>query len=101
MTIALLQYPIVWADIEANLRMLEQRIAAIAGKADLAILPEMFTTGFCINRPDLAEPLDGQTVKVLESIARKYNIALAGSFIAKEERAEVHGNGEIPNSKLT
>ncbi len=84
MTIALLQYQIVWADIDANLQLLEQRIAAITGKADLAILPEMFTTGFCIDRPNLAEPLDGKTVKTLERIARQYNMALAGSFIAKD-----------------
>lgn len=87
MTLALLQYPVEWADIQANLQVLEQRIAAIAGQADLAILPEMFTTGFCIDRPDLAEPLDGPTVKTLERLARQYDIALAGSFIARVQAA--------------
>ncbi len=83
MKVALLQYPIVWADISANLQLLEQRLAAIAGQADVAILPEMFSTGFCIDRPDLAERLDGPTVNTLERLARQYDIAIVGSFIAQ------------------
>ena len=39
MKVALLQYPIIWADKTANLRLTEERIAAIAGKADVAVLP--------------------------------------------------------------
>ena len=52
MRVALLQYPIAWADKEANLRLAEERIAALAGKADVAVLPEMFATGFCTDHPD-------------------------------------------------
>lgn len=85
MKIALLQYKIVWADINANLQLLEQRLAAISGQADVAILPEMFSTGFCIDRPDLAEPLDGNTVKTLQRLAGQYDIAIAGSFIATKD----------------
>ena len=99
MKIALLQYKIVWADIQANLRLLEQRLAAIAGQADVAILPEMFSTGFCIDQPDLAEPLDGLTVKTLERLARQYDIAIVGSFIAKEERPKIHDEGDFSDSK--
>ena len=82
MRIALLQYKIIWADISANLHLLEQRLSAIAGQADVAVLPEMFSTGFCIDRPELAEPLDGQTVNTLRRLAKEYDIAIAGSFIA-------------------
>ena len=81
MRVALLQYPIAWADKETNLRLAEQRIAALAGKADVAILPEMFATGFCTNHPELAETMDGEIMTTLQRIADQYEIAIVGSFI--------------------
>ena len=81
MKIALLQYPIAWADKETNLRLAEQRIAALAGKADVAVLPEMFATGFCTNHPELAETMDGEIMTTLQRIANQYEIAIVGSFI--------------------
>ena len=81
MRVALLQYSIAWADKETNLRQAEQRIAALAGKADVAILPEMFATGFCTNHPELAETMDGEIMTTLQRIADQYEIAIVGSFI--------------------
>ena len=81
MRIALLQYPIAWADKETNLRLAEQRIAALAGKADVAILPEMFATGFCTDHPELAETMDGEIMTTLQRIADQYEIAITSSFI--------------------
>ena len=81
MRVALLQYPIAWADKETNLRLAEQRIAALAGKADVAILPEMFATGFCTDHPELAETMDGEIMTTLQRIADQYEIAIVGSFI--------------------
>lgn len=84
MRVALLQYPIEWADIETNLTLTQRRLAPLRGKADIALLPEMFTTGFCTDRPDLAEDMNGSTVKALKQWAAEYEIAIAGSFIAAE-----------------
>ena len=81
MRIALLQYPIAWADKETNLRLAEQRIAALAGKADVAVLPEMFATGFCTDHPELAEGMDGEIVKRLQEIADRSGVAIVSSFI--------------------
>ena len=81
MKVALLQYPIAWADKETNLRMAEERIAALAGKADVAVLPEMFATGFCTDHPELAETMDGQIMTTLQRIANQYKIAIVSSFI--------------------
>ena len=78
---ALLQYPIAWADKETNLRLAEQRIAALAGKADVAVLPEMFATGFCTDHPELAEPMDGEIMTFLQRLADQYEIAIVSSFI--------------------
>ena len=81
MRVALLQYPIAWADKDTNLRLAEQRIAALAGKADVAVLPEMFATGFCTDHPELAETMDGQIMTTLQRIADQYKIAIVSSFI--------------------
>ncbi len=81
MRIALLQYPIAWADKATNLRLTEERIAALAGKTDVAVLPEMFATGFCTDHPDLAENMDGEIMTTLQRLADQYEIAIVGSFI--------------------
>ena len=76
MKIALLQYPIAWADKATNLRKAEEHIAALAGKADVAVLPEMFATGFCTDRPELAESMDGEILTALQRMADQYEIAI-------------------------
>lgn len=84
MRFALLQYPIVWADKGANLCLLRERLAAIQGRADVAVVPEMFTTGFCTDRPELAEPWGGETCRQLQSMADQYSIAIVGSMMCEE-----------------
>ena len=81
MRVALLQYPIAWADKPTNLRLVEQRIAALAGKADVAVLPEVFATGFCTDHPELAETMDGQIMQTMQRLSDQYDIAIVGSFI--------------------
>ena len=81
MRVALLQYPIAWADKEANLRLTEERIAALAGKADVAVLPEMFATGFCTDHPELAETMDGDIIRRLQAAADQSGVAIVSSFI--------------------
>ena len=81
MRVALLQYPIAWADKEANLRLAEERIAALAGKADVAVLPEMFATGFCTDHPELAETMDGNIIRRLQAAANQSGVAIVSSFI--------------------
>ena len=81
MKIALLQYSIAWADKETNLRYAEERIAALAGKADVAVLPEMFATGFCTDHPELAETMDGDIIRRLQAAADHSGVAIVSSFI--------------------
>ena len=81
MRVALLQYSIAWADKETNLRMAEEHIAALAGKADVAVLPEMFATGFCTDHPELAETMDGEIIRRLQTVADKSGVAIVSSFI--------------------
>lgn len=81
MKIALLQYPIVWADKRMNLLNAVKHISDLKGNADIALLPEMFSTGFCTDRPDLAEPSDGETISALQAVADESDVAIVGSFM--------------------
>jgi len=85
MKVALLQYPVVWADVQENLRRTELRLQAIAGEADVAVLPEMFTTGFCPESHHVADSMDGVTLRMIRRWAKVYNMAVVGSFMCKDQ----------------
>ena len=103
MRVALRQYPIAWADKETNLRLAEERIAALAGNADVAVLPEMFATGFCTDHPELAEGMDGDIIRRLQAAADKSGVAIVSSFIclpALGERLVNRGFMIKPNAPI-
>ena len=84
MRITLIQDHIVWADKATNLQKKGEQLAALAGKTDLVVLPEMFSTGFCTDQLHLAETMNGETVQALKYWAQTYQLAITGSFIATE-----------------
>ena len=103
MRVALLQYPIAWADKETNLRLAEERIAALANKADVAVLPEMFATSFCTDHPELAETMDGEILSTIQRLANQYDIAIVSSFIcipAMGQRLVNRGFMATPNAPI-
>ena len=85
MRITLKQDHIVWADKAANLQKTAEQLATLAGKTDLVVLPEMFSTGFCTDELHLAETMNGETIQTLRAWAVKYELAITGSFIATED----------------
>jgi len=82
--ISLVQPDIIWENKEENLSRTEAKIKELRGEADLVVFPEMFTTGFSMQSKMLAEPITGNTIQCLKNWSREYNVALAGSFIAKD-----------------
>ena len=50
----------------------------------MAILPEMFTTGFSMQVASLADTTDGDTIQTIKGWAKEFDLAISGSFIAKE-----------------
>lgn len=84
MRISLIQDNIVWANKGANLEIIGNELALLAGHTDLVVLPEMFTTGFCTDNLQLGEAMNGETIKTIYDWAKKYQLAITGSFIASE-----------------
>lgn len=81
----LVQSQLAWEDKAANLAMFEEKIRSIHGKAELVVLPEMFSTGFSMRPEALAETMEGDTVQWMKRIATEKRIILTGSVIIEEE----------------
>lgn len=81
--VSLIQTDIVWEDKRANLDKYATILSHITGDCDLVVFPEMFTTGFSMRAEDLAECIDGETITEVKKWSRNYNVAIAGSFIAR------------------
>lgn len=82
--VSLLQADLVWENKAANLKQFAEKIAPLAHKTDLIILPEMFTTGFSMQAAPLAEPMAGHTLQHLQQWAAATGAVITGSFIAAE-----------------
>lgn len=82
--ISLVQYDIAWENKDKNLSYIDNIISGLNGKTDIVVLPEMFSTGFSMNSHNLAEDINGKTISQIKDWAGKYNIAICGSFIAKD-----------------
>jgi predicted amidohydrolase len=79
--ISLIQSDVHWEDIEANLAMFEEKIWHISGPTDVIVLPEMFTTGFSMNAPRLAEMMNMRTFKWMRQMAEQTGALVLGSYI--------------------
>jgi Predicted amidohydrolase len=85
MRISIVQSSLVWESPAENLDRFSQKLKPLAGKTDLVVLPEMFTTGFSMNAEALAETMQGSTVDWLLAQAGQLGAAVMGSFICLEE----------------
>lgn len=83
MKIALIQALLVWENPEANRSYFSEKIAGIT-KADLIVLPEMFATGFTMHPKNVAETMDGETIRAMKSWAAEMNAAVTGSVVIAE-----------------
>jgi omega-amidase len=84
MKVALIQSSLFWENPIANRNHFEEKINAITEKVDLIVLPEVFTTGFTMNPSAVAETMQGETILLLQSLAKAKNCAITGSLIIKE-----------------
>jgi predicted amidohydrolase len=94
LTIAAVQFDIQWLDQQANFNSLERIINdhfTENSAADLLLLPETFSTGFCINRKDVQEPENGGAALTwLKKIARQYNCVVAGTVLVSKNNKKVN-----------
>ena len=82
--VTLVQTDLAWRDPAENRRRLAAHFRGLAGHTDLVVLPEMFSTGFCMDSAALAEPMDGPTVGWMREEAAATGCAIAGSLIVRD-----------------
>lgn len=82
--ITLFQGYLFWEKPDKNLQNIALRLSGIREKTDLIILPEMFSTGFTMNAAEMAETMDGKTMKWMLAMAKQYECVVTGSLIIDE-----------------
>lgn len=86
MNVGVLQMDITWADAPANVARIDQLLPQ-ADDIDLLVLPETFSTGFCMEPEGVAEPEDGYTLTQMRRWAAALDCAVVGSVpVAGEGR---------------
>src|SRR5690606_29223822 len=99
--IALIQTHLVWENPIQNRNLLSEKIETLPEAIDIIVLPEMFTTGFTMNAIQLAETMQGDTMKWMQTIAKQRQVAITGSIIITENNlfynrlVFVHPDGQM------
>lgn len=83
MKVTILQRNIEWGNPHINVQRADEAIDRNPG-ADLYVLPEMFSTGFCTNPEGIAES-DGYTLAWMRNKAASVQAALAGSVATEAD----------------
>jgi predicted amidohydrolase len=79
--VALVQFDIGWEDVAGNHRRVAERLArAAADGAKLALLPEMFPTGFSMDASRIAQPPGGPSEVFLREQAAARSMWIIGSL---------------------
>ncbi len=77
--VSLVQGDTVWHDPEANRAMYGAMMIELAGKTDLIVLPETFTSGFSNEAIDRAETMEGPSVAWVRQQAAELGAVVTGS----------------------
>ncbi|WP_333606879.1 amidohydrolase [Arsukibacterium sp.] len=84
--VSLLQTALHWQDTQANLAHFSQLLDALPA-TDLVVLPEMFSSGFCMQSAEIAEAEPGPALAWLIEQAKRLNAAITGSVAVKTAAA--------------
>jgi omega-amidase len=80
--LGLVQTDLQWQAAKQNRALLQDRMEVLAGKCDIIILPEMFTTAFALGSGAIAESFPGPTLQWMQEQAGKLGSAITGSIAA-------------------
>ena len=85
LTVSIVQAELYWHDTEKNLDQFTTTIESIDDATDLIVLPEMFTSGFTMDAPANAEPMDGKSIAWMRDMAVSAKASVCGSLIIEED----------------
>lgn len=100
MKIALVQMEIQEKNKEKNVAHGLELLAKAASGQDIALMPEIWTTGYSLGRLESdAEELDGPVVKKMQEIAKANSCALIPGSIPLRLNGKVHNTSVVINKK--
>ncbi len=82
MKIAGLNLDIVWKNKEKNFQSIEEQLKSI--EADIFLLPEMFSTGFCMDAAEVSDRNE-ESLKFLKKTSKEKNAAVCGSAPVEQD----------------
>jgi predicted amidohydrolase len=82
--VSIVQADLHWHDPARNREMFDEAIQGLESGTRLIVLPEMFTTGFSMAAPELAEPMDGPSVNWMQGKADQTGAGICGSLIIED-----------------
>lgn len=82
--VTLVQADTRWHDPAGNRELYGDLVRTAAGRTDLVLLPETFTSGFTNETLGNAEPMDGETIQWLRALAAEVGAVVAGSVVVRE-----------------
>ncbi|WP_088825799.1 carbon-nitrogen family hydrolase [Listeria goaensis] len=82
--LALCQIDVTFKDPDANFKRVRQTVTEAARSgAEIAVLPEMWNTGYCLSELEIYADRHGErTKKFLSELAREQNITIIGGSVA-------------------
>ena len=85
LNVTIVQADLLWHDAAGNREQFTSIIDRLQDPTDLIVLPEMFTTGFSMDAPGLAEPMDGESVAWMREMAANNKASVCGSLIIADD----------------
>lgn len=82
--VGLVQFDPLWENPIANRSFLEEQLSGWEGKADVWVLPEMFTTGFSMSASQWSETMEGPTHRWMKLMSQRLNAAFVGTWMVRE-----------------
>ncbi|WP_324675184.1 amidohydrolase [Hymenobacter sp. GOD-10R] len=89
-TLSFIQKSLQWHDPVANLAEFSRYIEQISIPTDLIVLPEMFTTGFTMEAPLVAETMDGPSLAWMRKTAAAKDAVVTGSLVIRDENGSFY-----------
>jgi len=91
--IAWLQSDLAWEDPKTNREKFDIQIQSLDKNCDLIILPETFTTGFPVEPKQFAEPIHGESMEWMRTMAKQSGAVITGSLL-------IESDGNFSNSLI-
>lgn len=87
MRISLIELNIEWEAKVSNYERVSSLLEiAASNKCDVAVLPEMFNTGFSMNIDHIGEEINGSADAFLSKSAKRYNMNIIAGFPVKDKK---------------